>query len=128
MRALAGLAGAAGPAKKTADKSAPDKSGKSLFCIHEELAVNLAKLSNKDLGDIPGLEGMHPSVYLREAVFQKLCFLAVPVSGESRGTVYRGPENIGFSVVRGEAVSAKGKRLNEFFLVPAKKLPRINSR
>ena len=115
MRALAGLAGAAGPAKKTADKSAPDKSGKSLFCIHEKLAVNLAKLSNKDLGDIPGLERMHPSVYLREAVFQKLCFLAVPVSGESRKTVYQRPG--GFSVVRGETVSAKGKRLEGFFLI-----------
>ena len=88
-----------------------------LFCKHEEMAVNLSKLSNKDIADKPGLEGMHPTVYFREAALHKLCFFVEAASRRTLRTVYRGPGKGSYSVVESEVVSPKGgARLRGFVL------------
>ncbi|MFC1491219.1 hypothetical protein ACFLQ0_01335 [Nitrospinota bacterium] len=100
---------------------------KLLFCMSEEWAVNLSKLSNNDIADRPELKDVEATVVFREAVLQKVCFFIVAAGRTMLRTVYRGPRKGGFSVVESKIVSAEGNRQYRGVLLTREEVPSPSS-
>ena len=97
--------------------------GKVLFCENEVLAVNLAKLSNNDAADLPGLNGMQPTVYFREAVLHKICYFVEAAGWRPVRILYRGPAKGSFSVAESVVTPAAGGRPLEGFVLTRDEVP-----
>jgi hypothetical protein len=110
--------------RASAADGAPGKgAGKILFYNSGEWAVNLSKISNSDVADMPALKGLQGTVVLREAVLQKVCFFLVPARRSRLRTIYRGPKKGDYSVVESEIVSSEGKRGLRGFVLTREGVP-----
>ena len=97
--------------------------GRVLICKNEALAVNLAKLSNNDAADLPGLRGMQPAVYFREAVLHKICYFVEAAGWRPVRILYRGPAKGSFSVAESVVTPAAGGRPFEGFVLTRDAVP-----